>query len=181
MEGDFVTTAKQRTYEGRGRHNTWLAWGLFALTILFAAAAILLAVLDGLQPDQSPGVLAFASFSVTGLLVALRRPNNAMGWLCSAVGLSNMASFYLDQYVWSALTVRLGSLPAPEWVGLFSKTILSGMGWISLFLVIMLFPSGSFLTRRWQLAGLIGASLTALYSVGPILARVPPYQATRSL
>jgi hypothetical protein len=51
------------------------------------------------------------------------------------------------------------------------------MGWISLFLVIMLFPSGSFLTRRWQLAGLIGASLTALYSFGPILASptIPGY------
>jgi hypothetical protein len=162
-------TVTARDADGRrGRNTAWLAWGLFALTILFLAAALLLAALDGLQPDQSPAVLALASFSLTGLLVALRQPNNAVGWLCSALGLSNMARFFLDQYVWSALTIRLDSFPVPEWVGLFSKTILSGIGWFSFFIVIMLFPNGSFLSRRWRLAGLIGLSLTVLYSFGLI-------------
>ena len=34
----------------------------------------------------------------------------------------------------------------------------------------MVFPSGSFLTRRWRLAGVIGASLAVLYSFGLIVA-----------
>ena len=84
-------------------------------------------VLDGRRPGDGLTVLAFGSFSLTGLLVALRRPDNAVGWLCSAIGLSSTAGFFLDQYVVSALNGAAGVLPAPDWAGLLSKGILSGV------------------------------------------------------
>jgi hypothetical protein len=162
-----------------GPTRAWLAWMLFAVTILFLGLGLLLIVLDGPRPGEGLYVLAFGSFSLTGLLVALRRPDNAVGWLCSAIGLSSTAAFFLDQYVVSALTVQFGSLLAPGWAGLLSKGILAGVQWIALFLVIMTFPNGAFLTRRWRLAGLIGVSLAAFYSLGLILVSptIPGYPA----
>ena len=160
-----------QTRSGGEIARAWLAWALFALTILCLAGA-LISRLGSPMPVQSvPVRIAFSAFAFVGLLIALRRPGNALGWLCLEIGLANSAQLFLDQYVWSMLTGKVDGLLAPEWIALFDTQVLTGVGWISLFLVPMLFPTGRFLSRRWRLAGLGATGLTLLLAFGDVFGR----------
>src|ERR671932_1693085 len=146
--------------------RAWLAWALFALTILCLAGALIGNLGSSMPVQAVPVRVAFSTFAFVGLLIALRRPGNALGWLCLAIGLANSAQLFLDQYVWSMLTGKVDGLLAPEWIALFDTEVLTGVSWISLFLVPMLFPTGRFLTRRWRLAGLGRTVLSLLLAFG---------------
>jgi MFS-type transporter involved in bile tolerance (Atg22 family) len=81
------------------RASSWLAWSLagLSLTMLVAGVALTLLFLSG-APDTRPsstwgtvGALLggglFLVFPLVGALIASRRPENAIGWICLAVGL----------------------------------------------------------------------------------------------
>ena len=71
-----------------GGHR-WLAWGLFAFGaswVVLGSAMLLFRLADRTMPatvviGQFSLLPPAASFSVVGLVVALRQPRNACGWL----------------------------------------------------------------------------------------------------
>ena len=82
------------------RTATWLAWFLATLSLLLCVAAIglYLATLPVvLQTPSSWGTgglsavlyvyLPFLAFPLVGALVASKRPENPIGWLCLGVGI----------------------------------------------------------------------------------------------
>jgi hypothetical protein len=80
------------------RTATWLAWSLAGLTVAIFAVAVVFAILaliaDPSQLSQltkSAGgfltILPFFSFPVVGVLIASRRPENWIGWICLVTGL----------------------------------------------------------------------------------------------
>src|SRR3712207_2097880 len=95
----------QRTVEqGRGvggtnsRAAAWLAWSLAGLTLAMFVATIPLWFLargadlpSSWRADIGVGGLVggalFLAFPLVGALIASKRPKNAVGWLCLAVGL----------------------------------------------------------------------------------------------
>jgi signal transduction histidine kinase len=76
------------------RRRRWLAWSLFAFGAVWVAVGSVLLVLrvaDGtLTPTAAFEQFALlppaAAFSVVGLVVALRQPRNACGWLMLVIG-----------------------------------------------------------------------------------------------
>ena len=65
----------------------WLAWGMWALTVLAVSLTLFLASLNESSSSfRNAAVISLLilSFSTVGALIASRRPENAIGWLyCS--------------------------------------------------------------------------------------------------
>jgi uncharacterized membrane protein YeaQ/YmgE (transglycosylase-associated protein family) len=147
-----------------GRANRRLAWGLAAsvLLLLVAAEVLALATENGTNPGRDVFIWAIALvFSVVGALIASRHPDNAIGWL----------------FLWAGVTAGIGSLAASYadyWVdnrdgpALLGKTAawygdLSWIPWIlvpSTFL-LLLFPDGRLLSRRWRAVAWCAATAIA--------------------
>ena len=130
-----------------------LAWTAASLVVLGLAAA---AVIDGLAgergailPDVVAYVLATLASALTGLILALRLPRNAIGWLLLANGLVLAAMAVADSWVAYAVLAEPGALPGGAWAVLFGER-----GWPLLFAAVTavawLFPDGRLPGPRWR-------------------------------
>jgi hypothetical protein len=151
------------------RAVAWLAWSLGALSVtMFVTTVALYFLTRSVQPPNSFGtgglsivlifLLPFLAFPLVGTLIASRRLNNPIGWICLAVGniwmLANLSSGY-GQY---GLLARPGSVPFPAAIGSLGEWIWApALGLLGTYL-LLLFPDGRLPSRRWHpLAWLCGA------------------------
>ncbi len=145
------------------RTAAWLAWPLcvLSLTLLVAATTLLY-----LRPPSSEDyrswllillAVGYAAYPTVGALVASRRPDNAIGWLLCAVGLSITSSIFTEQYVGYAQQMQPGSLPGAE-VAVYLLKKNPGVAFA--IFVPLLFPDGRLPSRRWRpVAWLLGAGI----------------------
>jgi len=129
-----------------------LAWGVGGLVIALVLTKIpyLLPLLD-VDAEESPVAQSLfhavgVPFAAVGALIAARRPSNRIGWLL-LVGAVSISS---AQLVWIYV------LSAPDHGGRFIHLV----GWIgnvlpwpalgALILLLLLFPNGQLLSRRWR-------------------------------
>jgi hypothetical protein len=102
------------------------------------------------------------TYAVVGARVVTRRPHNPVGWLLCFIAVPSALGCLADQYARYSLLTRPGSLPATAWVAWVGTWI-----WLFSFLTVpfllLLFPEGRLLSRRWRWAvWWSGASLTAV-------------------
>src|SRR5215210_827937 len=158
------------------RTAAWLAWSLWAGCVALIAIALLLEFLTGgdipLPPQERldpwltvlTGVLSLA-YPTVGALIASRLPANPIGWIFCGVGLLYAAQRFGGAYADYALLVKAFALPAGEYVAWFS-TLVGGPGLaLGGVFVMLLFPDGRLLSRRWRIvawAALFGAALGTL-------------------
>ena len=169
----------------RTRAAGWLAWSLGALSVaMFVTTVVLYFLTRSVQPPNSFGtgglsiilifLLPFLAFPLVGTLIASRRPNNPIGWICLAAGifwmLANFSSGY-GQY--GLLGARPGSVPFPAAIGSLGEWMWApALGLLGTYL-LLLFPDGKLPSRRWQpLAWLCGAVII-LVSAGFALSPGP--------
>ncbi len=121
-----------------------LALGVLALAL--AIAAVPLAVLSR-QGSPAEPLIAAASFTAVGLVVARRHPRNPMGWLLAAIGILILLTMTGGYY--AVLVYRLGYRlplgPLALVLDVFWEPALLLMP-----LVILLFPDGRLPSRRWR-------------------------------
>jgi hypothetical protein len=122
------------------------------------------------------GVISLA-YPTVGALIASRLPSNPIGWIFCGVGLFYTAQRFSTAYADYALLENL-AFPAGEYVAWFSTLVrFSGLT-LAVVFVMLLFPDGRLLSRRWQIVAwmaVLGAVLTALYD-----AFYPDYLSTHS-
>jgi len=110
------------------------------------------------------GVLSLAAPTV-GALIASRLSINPIGWIFCGVGLLYTAQRFSSAYADYALLQNF-AFPGGEYVAWFSGLIdFSGPILAGVF-VMLLFPDGHLLSRRWQIvawAAVLGTALRALY------------------
>ena len=118
-------------------------------------------------------VLPFLAFPLVGALIASKRPENPIGWICLAVGIFWMVSLISSSYGLYGLVVRPGSLPFPAAIGSLGEWMWApAVGLLGIYL-ILLFPDGRLPSRRWRpLAWLSGAAILVV-SVGSALTPGP--------
>jgi hypothetical protein len=136
-----------------GRRRVWLAWAMLAFATVCLVLGFAFNFLDGagLNQDHLVG-LVFFMFAPIGTMIALRRPENNLGWVYSVIGLASGCSIPLSEYLSYTTVVRPGTLPGVDWVVLLI-VLLAAVTWISMFASLMLFPTGHFLSPRWSIAG----------------------------
>jgi hypothetical protein len=144
------------------RTATWLAWTLWAIYLLLHMAGTILAFLARSYPDRA-GILPLFSrvllyfpqvvaFLTIGALIAARHPRNPIGWLFLAGGFVDAFGQFAEGYWRYALFVQPGVLPAGElmlWINVRPYAIET----VFTTLLILLFPTGRPLSRRWWIAG----------------------------
>ena len=135
------------------------AWLARSLATLCAVMFVAVGVFDVLA--QSPGnsnilgtiseavsFVLFLAFPIVGALVASRRPQNPIGWICLADGLLWMLLAVTDSYSIYGVA-RPGSVPFPVAVGTIGNQWLwvPTIGLLGIYLVL-LFPDGKLPSRR---------------------------------
>jgi signal transduction histidine kinase len=144
----------------RTRRLKVLAWAMFGLAVVGLFVTIWLDVLNhGQGADRA--VYIFFVFPIVGVVLATKRPENALGWLMLAIGLAFVSPG--TSYATYALITHDGRLPgaglalaigSPMWVPFIG---LSGF-------LLMLFPDGHLPSSRWRwFAWVCGIGLGALF------------------
>jgi hypothetical protein len=165
------------------RAASWLAWSVCMLSVVMFLATVTLFVLarsahvpSGSSASRTVGdLLVFVpivAFPLVGALVASRRPQNPIGWICLADGLLWMLLGLFDYYSVYGLA-KPGSVPFPATVaGLSLWLWVPTVGLLAIYLVL-LFPEGSLPSRRWRPLAWLSGAVIVLASVGSGLSPGP--------
>ena len=129
------------------------SWGIAALTLAGALGTGTLNALAGDAGDEWLTVLPWAAATLAscgvGLVLAVRRGDNPIGWLLLANGLVLVSHGIASGYADYAVVAEPGALPGGEWAVLWTER-----GWPALFACITaiayLFPDGRLPSSRWR-------------------------------
>ena len=166
------------------RATTRLAWSLASLSVAMFVATIVLSVFA--RSAQSPGnwvtlstvisellgfvsFLAFLAFPLVGALIASRRPENPIGWICLVAGLLWMLIIVSEAYSSYGLA-KPGSIPFPVTIHalLYAWLWVPTVGLIGIYL-LLLFPDGRLPSRRWRLLAWLAGAVIAVESLAVFL------------
>ena len=161
---------------GIGNHAaTRLAWSLWAACVVLIAFALLLDFLTydatdiTMADDRIQGIAALIGilslvYPTMGALIVSRLPRNPIGWLFCGVGLLYAIKRFAQAY--SEYTLY-GNIAFP--LGDYAGWIASSLGYagqaLAVVLLMLLFPDGRLLSRRWRIVvgvAICGAALAAL-------------------
>ncbi|MBA2312144.1 MAG: hypothetical protein H0V97_04995 [Actinobacteria bacterium] len=113
-------------------------------------------------PNELIWFLSLALFVPVGALIARRQPRNPVGWLIVAIGLSEVLSKFAYEYAARSLILSPGSLPGGGAMAWLSSSIWAPQ--LGLFpFMILLFPNGRSLSRRWSWVGWLSVSWLAVF------------------
>jgi hypothetical protein len=160
------------------RTAAWLAWSLAGLPVAMFVANVALWALarsthvvpSSWGADLTVGgllvMVPFLAFPIVGALIASRRPQNPIGWICLADGFLWMLTSMFDYYSIYGVA-RPGSVPFPVAIaGLNNSLWVPPVGLLGIYL-LLLFPDGRLPSRRWRpLAWFSGAVIVLLSTTG---------------
>ena len=164
----------------RPRTRVVLAWALWLVTFGCCAAGLLVTL--AIYRPLTLAVLAEGAlyafffvlgFATVGLVLALRRPGNPIGWLYGAAGLAWAYTIPLGPWVDQLLSEHR---PLPFLAQL--NVALSEFGWapaigLGVTLPALLLPNGHLRSRRWRLVVVTSVTGFVLATVGGALAPGP--------
>jgi hypothetical protein len=114
----------------------------------------------------------FLAFTIVGALIASRRPENPIGWICLVAGLFWTLIALDDQYTAYGLATT-GVVPFPAAVAALSQWLwVPPVGLLSIYL-ILLFPDGRLPSRRWRPLAWFSGAVMVLVSLAIALAPGP--------
>src|SRR5215211_2599769 len=192
LQSGVVAEGTQRRDRELGRANTrassWLAWSLAGLSgavFVFDAILTILSLYvtaPAAQPFSDWGsggaignllILApFLAFTIVGALIASRRPENPIGWICLVAGLFWTLIALDDQYTAYGLATT-GVVPFPAAVVALSQWLwVPPVGLLSIYLILF-FPDGRLPSRRWRPLAWFSGAVMALVSLAIALAPGP--------
>jgi hypothetical protein len=138
------------------------AWTLLACYVGLAAGAVALVAFQGASTDAL-GALGFAGFAGVGTVIALRRPDNAVGWLLLGIAIAFASGETGRDYVQEASNP---ARVAVAWVTSWSDYLWFGLAVVFL---PLLFPHGRLPSSRWRPVVWLGVAGLALGAVGSAL------------
>jgi signal transduction histidine kinase len=165
------------------RTATWLAWSMCLVAAAAIAGALAVDVVaSSLDAFTILGIPAILAFSVVGALVAARRPDNPIGWILCAVGLSFALGSLSGEYATYTLITEPGSLPGGHLMAWLGTWIWPPGIILVLTYLLLLFPDGRLPSRRWKPVAWLAAVALAIEVIpvavtawpirGPILANI---------
>src|SRR6266480_398213 len=161
-----------------------LSWAGVAISAaeLVGAYAIGVAADASLGGFGAVGLALVLTFPLMGALIASRRPENPIGWIFIAVGLSFATASMAGDWSGYALIKRPGALPFGafmSWVAVWAWP--PGILLVFTFL-LLLFPDGRLPSRRWRVVArlaladlvllVVPIAITAWPIRGPVLVNI---------
>ncbi len=167
------------------RTASWLAWSMWALSLVLTALSLYLLMLSlshagiHIYVNWLFDTLLAIGFLTVGAIVASRRPENPISWLFCIIGLLFAVGHFCGEYAIYTLLAAPGSLPVGEaaaWIRYWIWVPYLGLG-VFLFLLV---PNGKLPGSSWRwfarltvLLILTGTGLVAIdpepiRSLGPI-------------
>jgi hypothetical protein len=108
----------------KDRAAAWVAWSMLAIFVVGCGTAVTLEVTaSGLGPGTVTLFLAFTGFMVVGAVIVDHRPDNAIGWIFSAIGLLAATGWLATEYAIYAYVTRPGPLPGCDLGGLVAAAV----------------------------------------------------------
>lgn len=167
------------------RSTARLAWVLCAVALGLLATSVVLAITNGLRSSDDWGTGAYpllvcipgATFPVVGALIASRRPGNAVGWVCLAIGLGIGAQLAASRFAVYALDTTPEATSAVHWVAWYGNW--STFPYLASVFVILLFPDGRLPSRRWR--GVAGLAIVGILAMNIADALIPGAMAPLSI
>jgi signal transduction histidine kinase len=147
-----------------------IAWSAWALILAAVIGLGVLALVAGPGEDFIFVLLAFVSvmgYATVGAMIAARHPGNAIGWLFMWFGMLFLLGLTAEAYTTRSVEEGL-TLPATAASALISQAAFP-LAFGALPLILLLFPTGRLLSRRWKPAawGAVAAIMAA--TVGIVL------------
>ena len=145
-----------------GKRWTWVAWFMVAIFVIGCGIAVTLEVAKGgFDPDTLTLYLAFTGFMVVGAVIVAKRPDNAIGWIFSTIGLLAATGALAQEYAGYAYVTRPGSLPGALLAAWYQQ-----QWWVPMIVLIfvatpLLFPTGRLPSPRWRPAAAVAGVTTA--------------------
>jgi hypothetical protein len=164
-----------------GGHSSRLAWSLWVLALLLLPGVILQLSFNWVGPTDIPFAVGFIAVQLcsatAGAIIISRLPGNAVGWIFLAIGVLLGLLLTLGAYADLAIEKRYGSVwpggSVAAWIG--SWIFVPAAFGLPMFL-LLLFPDGHFISRRWRLVGWLLGVLVVLAAASLAFApgRIPP-------
>jgi hypothetical protein len=152
-----------------GNRPSRLAWSLWALALLMLPGVILQLSLNWVGPTDIPFAIGFIAVQLcsatAGAVISSRVPGNAVGWIFLAIGVLLGLLLTMGAYAGLAIAAGHSSLPGGSiaaWIG--SWIFVPAAFGLPMFL-LLLFPDGRFVSKRWRLVGLLLGLLVAFAAV----------------
>jgi signal transduction histidine kinase len=135
------------------RAASWIAWPTCGLAVAALVGSLALRFAGGAGPPSTAddlSLLLAMAFPVIGAVIATRRPENRIGWIFVAVGVSFATASLSTEYASYALVTRKGAIP----FGGFAAWV-STWAWppgivLTFTFLLLLFPTGVLPSRRWR-------------------------------
>jgi hypothetical protein len=149
------------------RGNGW-AKAIGALSICFVLASLALAIagqhagLNMLDPVEASLLGMIAGFAVVGAVIAIRRPENHMGWVFLIAALVYALEMFVNAYADYAVLGPRDDLPAGLWAGWLSDLLWFPANALTMVVVFVRFPDGQPMTARWRQVERLAAVLCAV-------------------
>jgi hypothetical protein len=161
----------------------FLSWMALPVTVVLILGEIYLSKLNRDVPGAA-GIVVYAildlvllGFVALGILVVHRRPGNPVGWIIAGVGLTVVASGFLESYGVYALFTEPGRFSGGETTAWLSTLIFIPVLFAAPAMLFLLFPNGNLPGRRWRvvfwLVILTTCSTMAGAGLNPVLNDVP--------
>jgi hypothetical protein len=150
-----------------------LVWSLPVLSLLLGVAGnVLLGAIpsealpreDRLDLIDVLFSLGFVGYAVVGAMIVTRRPRNPVGWLFCGFGVLYPVIGALSSYALYGVHVAGDGLPGQD-VAAWLYAWAGEAAFFLLVLLLLVFPDGRFLTRRWRGVGIATGATAALFSV----------------
>jgi hypothetical protein len=142
---------------------------VFAVALAFSVAAVFVIPLNGDEigsADTTGAAILAISFSAVGAVIAIRKPENPVGWIFLFGGLCNSLNAFAWEYSRYALLTEPGRWPLGPFFAWVSTWVFAP-GFVASFpLALLLFPTGRLPSPRWR-------TLLWLTAVGLVLAVLP--------
>jgi hypothetical protein len=161
----------------------FLSWMALPVTVVLTLGGIYLSILNRDVPGAA-GVVVYAildlvllGFVALGILVVHRRPGNPVGWIIAGVGVTAVASGFLESYGVYALFTEPGRFSGGETTAWLSTLIFIPVLFAAPAMLFLLFPNGNLPGRRWRvvfwLVILTTCSTMAGAGLNPVLNDAP--------
>lgn len=154
------------------RRWAWAVWALGCAVVLTGSVAT--TVVDLRSPADLPFGVGFAVLGLgavsAGTVVTARVAGNAVGPLLLSLGLATGVLLTAGSYAEASLQTSAGPLPGDVWAAWLSSWLSIPTFFGATVLLLMLFPDGRLVSRRWRwavglaVAGVLAATVAAAFT-----------------